>query len=200
MSRPRVIVVKVGGSLLTSSDLPQRLTDWLAAQTSAFPDGHFVLIAGGGLWVDAIRDLDVGVLLGNEWAHWICVELMDVTAGLVGELLPGVCRVANFAELELRIVEPGITLLQPRQFVKEVEPTCDGIKLACNWSVTSDAIAGRLAIVLRADELVLLKSVSAPERIRSGAWLAQLAAAGYVDCFLPKLSKELPPLRFEAIL
>jgi hypothetical protein len=49
----------------------------------------------------------------------------------------------------------------------------------------------QLAVALAAKRLVLLKSRAAPP----GADLAELAAAGYVDPFLPRLAAELPPVQ-----
>jgi aspartokinase-like uncharacterized kinase len=195
MTRARVCVVKVGGSLLAWAALPQRLHAWLAEETAAHPDTHYILVVGGGKLVDAIRDIDARTPLGDERAHWICVALMDVTANLVGALLPELAVVDTFAALEHRLREPGITLFQPSDFLKQVEPTCSGTRLACDWSVTSDAIAGRLAVVLGADELVLLKSTPPPVQRNRGRWLDQMATAGYVDPFLPRLATELPTLR-----
>jgi hypothetical protein len=64
--------------------------------------------------------------------------------------------------------------------------------------VTSDAIAGRLAVVLHAQELVLIKSVPPPIAGDGDARLQHLADAGFVDAFLPKLRAELPRCRVVA--
>jgi len=195
MSAPRISVVKIGGSLLTLPDLSQRLRAWLTDEQALHPPTHFVLIAGGGQWVETIRAIDAKQPLGVERAHWICVSLMDVTAGLVGAMLSELFVVDSTADLKRRLAEPGATLLRPSQFVSHVEPMLPGIRLPADWSVTSDAIAGRLAVVLGADELVLLKSALPPFAAGADDWLAQLAQAAYVDRFLPCLADELPVLR-----
>jgi aspartokinase-like uncharacterized kinase len=196
MNRAPLSVVKVGGSLLATAEFPQRLRTWLGERTRAQRDTHIVVVAGGGKWVDAIRELDARSPLGDERAHWICVDAMDVTAGLVGAMLPELCTIASFDELEHRLREPGVTLLRLSEFVARIEPTRAGTKLPADWSVTSDSIAARLAIVLGADELVLLKSVPPPITCHRDGWLDELAAAGYVDNFLPTLRDELPPVQF----
>ena len=192
MNRPRLSVVKIGGSLFSSRDLPGRLRAWLAAEQAARRDTHFVLIAGGGKWVDTIRQLDATSPLGEERAHWLCVSIMDVTAGLVAAMLPEIVAVETWEALSSRLHNPGVTILKPSQFLREVEPNAAGTRLPANWSVTSDAIAGRLAIVLAADELQLLKAVPPPAPHGDEDWLDQLATAGYVDEFLPTLRDELP--------
>jgi aspartokinase-like uncharacterized kinase len=85
--------------------------------------------------------------------------------------------------------------------LRQIEPKCAGTRLPANWSVTSDAIAARLAIVLAADDLVLLKSI-VPPAARSGTmvdWIAELAALGYVDGSLPMLAAGLSTLRFAVL-
>jgi aspartokinase-like uncharacterized kinase len=154
-----------------------------------------VLLAGGGKLADAVRDVDAATPLGEEPAHWICVELLDVTGRLLAAMLPELSVVAKFSELEPRLRCPGTTLLLPGQFVKVVEPKSDGTRLARDWSVTSDSIAARLAIILAAEELVLLKSVDPPLLATNSVRLARLAVAGYVDSFLPRLELELSAVR-----
>ncbi len=195
MSAVRVSVVKIGGSLLMLADLPQRLCAWLSDEQKSQPTTHFVLIAGGGKWVDAIRAIDAQHPLGDARAHGICVALMDVTAGLVGAMLPEFVVAKSFVELKRRLAEPGVTLHCPSEFVRQVAPTLAGTRLPEDWSVTSDSIAGRLAVTVAAEELVLLKSAPPPENPGADNWLARLAKSGYVDGFLPSLEPELPTVR-----
>jgi len=199
MTKPPVSVVKIGGSLLQAADFPRRFQVWLDVKSVANPDTHFVLVAGGGPWVEGIRQLDAHSPLGDERAHWLCVAIMDITAGLVGAMLPQLCLVKTFAELEARLCEPGCTLLAPCEFVQRVEPRFAGNRLPAYWSVTSDSIAGRLAIVLGATELTLLKSIPPPERRSKVGDLSELASAGYVDAFLPALGVDLPPVEFSVL-
>ncbi len=224
MNESRVCVAKLGGSLLASNELAPRLQRWLAVEMAAHGDTHYVLVVGGGPLVDAVRNLDAQHNFDTVAAHWACVELMDVTARLVAAMLPDVPVEGDYNALQERCRQPGATVFRPGRFLKGVEPDQPGTRLAEDWSVTSDSIAARLAIVLAADELVLVKSVPPPvdslslwERagvrvssdgrqppVPDGSLgqgrareqiLGQLAAAGYVDAFLPRLARELPPLR-----
>jgi aspartokinase-like uncharacterized kinase len=194
MSVVPISVVKVGGSLLTWAGLSRRLRGWLSENRTARPQTHVVLISGGGQWVETIRAIDAQHPLGEEPAHWICVSLMDVTAGLLGAMLPELLIVDSWVDLKRRLAEPGVTLLRPSEFVSRVEPDFPGMRLPADWSVTSDAIAGRLAIALAADELVLLKSAPPPVDSDAHDRIDRLAAAGYVDQFLASLAAELPVL------
>jgi len=189
VSRSVVRVVKVGGSLLDLPDLADRLRRWLSAQTPA----HHVLVTGGGLLVDQIRRWHAIQPLSNVAAHWMCIDAMTVTAHMLHDRLPEIALVENDRLLCQRVGFRDCTIFGPALWMRHAEPGIAGIRLPASWEVTSDAIAGRLAVALAADELVLLKSSLPAEPTSRG--LSTLAAAGYVDSTLPRLAEELPPYR-----
>lgn len=175
-------VVKLGGSLLDLPDLRERIADWLAAQRPAVN----VLIVGGGAAVDRLREQHRLGRLDDEQAHWAAVQVMRENARrLLDE------RVIDAAWLEriepLSDEPPGLFALDPLRFLREVDPRLAGGSLPATWEVTSDTIAARVAVALRADELVLLKSTTAPP----GATLEALAALGHVDPRLPNEARSL---------
>ena len=190
MTAPLIRVVKVGGSLLDLPDLAKRLHAWLASQ----PAGHHVLLAGGGSLVDQVRRWHAERPVAEVAAHWMCVDLLTVTAHFLHARLPEVWLEENDVELCRRVGSVGATIFGPAEWLRNAEPRLPGRKLPTSWSATSDAIAGRLAIALAADELVLLKS-AAPAPAHA-ADLQRLAAVGYIDPVLATLADELPPVAF----
>lgn len=187
MTRLPIRVVKVGGSLFDIPDLAERLHDWLAKQEPA----HHVLVAGGGPLVENLRQLDAIRPIGEAAAHWMCVDLMTVTAHFLQDRLRSVPLIEDDRLLCQRLGERACTIFGPANWLRHSEPYLPGIKLPTGWEVTSDSIAARLAIVLQADELVLLKS-SVPVDI---ARLQGLVNSGSVDPMLAQLSSELPPTK-----
>lgn len=189
MSRSRIRVVKVGGSLFELADLADRLRQWLATQTPA----HHVLVAGGGLLVEQIRQWHSVHPLSNVVAHWMCIDTMTVTAHMLHDRLPEVALIEDDRLLCQRVGQQDCTIFAPAVWMRHAEPGIAGTRLPASWEVTSDAIAGRLAMALAADELVLMKSAlpssSPPPE------LTTLADAGYVDPMLVRLTQELPPCR-----
>jgi aspartokinase-like uncharacterized kinase len=198
MSAAGLRVVKVGGSLFEAEDLPDRLCDWL----EAFPPGPCVLVAGGGGMVDELRRLDKLRPLGEAAAHWAAISIMDVTAWLLATWLQFDVT-SDYAGLQDRLYDADEPIVfAPGRFLREVEPKLLGTRLAKNWEVTSDSIAVRLATVLVAGEVVLLKSAppegapapdggSFPLTARE---LERLVLGGYLDTFLPRLAGEAPAI------
>ena len=129
--------------------------------------------------------------LSTAAAHWIGVDLMTITAHMLHDWMPDVPLIEDDRLLCQRLGEQACTVFGPAPWMRHSEPYLPGLKLPVSWEVTSDSIAARLAIVLQADELVLLKS-GLPG---AGANIQQLADQGYVDHELVLLQAELPPAK-----
>ncbi len=181
-------VVKVGGSLLNWPPLPSILQSWLADQ----PPAINVLLAGGGAFTNFIRQADRNFTLGEETSHWLCIDTLRVSARLLSSLLPDARLMISYQELLLttKSASPATIVFDPHEFLINHESHLPGNPLPHNWTVTSDSIAARLAHLLPAHELVLLKSTNPPD-----ASLASLAAAGYIDSHLPTIASDCVPLR-----
>jgi len=171
----RIRVVKVGGSLLDWPLLPRALDVWLNKQPSAAN----VWIAGGGRLVDAIRDASQMSPWDDETAHWLSIDAMSSNSRCLTELMPGAEWFSTFDGLRSAIRRGPCSnrvVFDAAPFLREQEAGLPGHLLPHDWSVTSDSIAARVAEVLAADELVLVKSANPP-----GGTTAALANAGYVD-------------------
>jgi aspartokinase-like uncharacterized kinase len=153
---------------------------------------HNVLLAGGGPLAEQIRHLSECAPIEDVAAHWMCVDLLSITATLLHLWLPAIPVFDDEDSLIRRGLELGATIFSPALWLREREPRQAGTKLPCTWDATSDSIAGRLAILLAAKELVLLKS-DTPRGPHAA--LTDLSEAGYVDAFLPRLGGELPRTR-----
>lgn len=187
MTPPPLRVAKLGGSLLTYEPLAPALRAWLADDSFS---GHTVLVVGGGPLVDGLREVDRRHAISESAMHWLCIQALSVTAQCVQQLLPELPLVAQLGTLRERLAVRGATLFEVQHFMRYEEPHLPGVKLPATWDVTTDSIAARLAIVLEAESLVLLKSSDpASERFD------ELVEAGHVDRFLPRLMADAPPIR-----
>jgi len=90
---------------------------------------------------------------------------MGVSARLLATLMPD-CRWETAWDGLLPLLGAGdgrqSIVFSPVQFLREVETDLPPRPLPHSWSVTSDSIAARIAQVLPAGELVLLKSADPP--------------------------------------
>jgi aspartokinase-like uncharacterized kinase len=181
---PGCVVVKVGGSLFDLPDLAGQLRAWVASLAPR----HVVLVPGGGRAADVVRHLDACHALGEERSHWLALLAMSLNAQFLAAMLPGTAvapRVHDPAALR----RPGIIpIVDASAFCREDEGRPGS--LPHSWRVTSDSVAARVAQVLGASELVLLKSAGPPE----GDW--EIAArAGYVDPYFPRAVRGVPHVR-----
>jgi 5-(aminomethyl)-3-furanmethanol phosphate kinase len=165
-------VVKVGGSLYDLPDLAERLNDFIDGLSST----RVLLVPGGGAAADVVRELDRVHHLGDEVAHWIALRAASLNAHFLQALLPGSRQVCHPREQLAGVA--GI--LDALVFAERDEASADA--LPHDWSVTTDALAARAAVVGGATRIILLKSVDWPTRT-----CLQDAAAGYVDAMFPRL-------------
>lgn len=188
-------VVKVGGSLFTQPRLNARIAGWLARQSPAVN----VLIAGGGELADVIRRWDGLHALGEEASHWLCIRALGISANVLATQLPGAHLCESPTELHHRIGAArdagtdAVIVFGLETFLSNEEPALAPSPVPHRWSVTTDSLAARVAEIIQADELVLLKSVPPPEQIKDN-WEA-LAAAEYVDAYFPVIAARLPRVR-----
>jgi aspartokinase-like uncharacterized kinase len=181
-ARGAVVVAKVGGSLLDWPDLPVRLRSWL--ETMSASGSRPVLLAGGGALADAVRWLDATHEIGPERAHWLAVRALDLAAHALAAIVPGVVVISGLDEIGPAHARGETPVFAPTRFLRDDEDQDDPDALPQDWTVTSDSIAARLASVLNADALVLLKSASpTPGLDRISA-----ARAGLIDLAFPRAS------------
>ncbi len=171
------IVVKVGGSLFDLPQLGPRLRQWLATLAAS----NVVLVPGGGPTTDVIRDLDRRHGLGEEKSHWLALRALSLNARILADLLPKARVVESIAQSD----EPW-TILDPFAFCRADEREHPTEALPHHWTVTSDSIAARAAIVAKADQLLLLKSVNIPRKM---SW-RDAAFKGYVDAAFPGVIRD----------
>lgn len=150
----RLTVYKLGGSLLSLSDLAPRLEFFLDSRGQ---NGALVIV-GGGAAADLVRRWDELFHLGEERSHWLALRAMKLNEALVSELLPQMPVVRNRDEAAAAWERGTAAILCAHDFVRD-EQRRSGPLLPHCWEATSDSIAAWVALRWPADELVLLKSV-----------------------------------------
>jgi aspartokinase-like uncharacterized kinase len=172
---PQPIVIKVGGSLFDVPDLRPRLIQFLCQLRYR----EIALIPGGGPTVDAIRHLDRSHGLGEEACHWLALRALSLNAHFLAELLREHSAVVSPSVERWPELWPTgkIPILDAYPFALADDGNADHLPHC--WDVTSDSIAARVARMLGARRLVLLKSIGSPD----GAGSMDLLRHGIVDRF-----------------
>lgn len=167
-------VIKVGGSLYDAPDLAARLGRWL--EPFLRQRVPLLLVPGGGPTADVVRRFDRDHRLGEEAAHWLALRALALNAHFLAALLPrsAVARPDDCPRLWRQGVLP---VLDGHAFAREDEGRPGRLPHA--WEVTSDSLAVRVADVLGAGRLVLLKSAPPP----AGTDWAEAARRGFVDAY-----------------
>ncbi len=165
------LVVKVGGSLFDMPDLGPRLAQWLAR----LPRREILLVPGGGPVADVVRVYDQRHALGKEKAHWLALYALALNAQFLAALQPGGVVVQHWQDCPQHWRAGRLPIVDPYSFAANDEGRTGC--LPHSWAVTSDSIAARVARVLGASQLILLKSISLPEGI---GWI-EAGQRGFVD-------------------
>ncbi len=194
MTTMDVRVIKLGGSLLDDRELADRYRRWLRTQRPA----RNVLVPGGGRLVDALRQLDRVHTLDPRLTHEMAIDCMGINARLVAGLLPEAELVTEWNGLRRRLLQmlpegkSGTLVFDVTGFMRQVEPRLIGTPLPHGWNVSSDSIAARLAHLLAAGELVLLKATLPAQEPQSTQVLSDI---GYVDEYFPTIARDVRQMR-----
>lgn len=192
MSTLPVRVVKVGCSLFERPDLQTQLFAWLTAQSPAL----HLFVTGGGELADSIKNWDVRFQLGEALSHWMCIRALSITARALTHVLEGSSLLGDWNSVHGWIAaarQESAAVLDVWEFLRKTEPSAPPEPLPHTWQVTSDSIAARVAEVLNADELVLMKARVAPA---AEGDFAALAECGFVDEYFPKIASRLKRVTF----
>jgi len=139
-------VVKLGGSLLGSPELLK----WLEVLTR-HGDGKIVIVPGGGIFADAVRESQKLSNSSDAVAHKMAVMAMDQYAVLMTGLNPALVTAESELEIAERSWQHRAIVWMPSKMV------CADEAIPANWQVTSDSLAAWLASRLNAQQLILVK-------------------------------------------
>ena len=139
-------VVKLGGSLLGSPELVK----WLEVLTR-HGDGKIVIVPGGGIFADAVRESQKLSNSSDAVAHKMAVMAMDQYAVLMTGLNPALVTAESELEIAERSWQHRAIVWMPSKMV------CADEAIPANWQVTSDSLAAWLASRLNAQQLILVK-------------------------------------------
>lgn len=172
---PRPVVVKLGGSVVRSAELPAWL-DLIAASPRPV-----VIVPGGGALADEVRIAQAELGFGDGAAHRMALLAMDQLAWAVAALRPSF-EVGDTEEtLRHSLEQDRVAVWAPYGLV------ADRSEIPQSWTVTSDSLALWLARRLGAECCYVIKSI---RRRRTKFSSEQLARDGVVDEAFPAMLKD----------
>ena len=150
-----ITVVKIGGSLLQS----QTLLSWLHHIKQFSLNQPVIIVPGGGVFADNVRDLQLKFNFDDKTAHQMALMAMSQYAYLLKGLSPDFQLINDIGK-----IESGLDLNLPLIWLPDYLMG-DFSEVPPSWDFTSDSIALWLAIKLKAEHLVLVKSTSTDSNI-----------------------------------
>ncbi len=165
----RPLVLKLGGSLAESGHLKNiiRLVERARRRT--------IIVPGGGPFADSVRALQPQLNLTDAAAHRLALLAMHQMAIVIAGLSERFVTTEYLPELSISRTTGAIPVWLPYA-LQHHDAT-----LPADWTVTSDALAARLAERLIEADVALVKSCP----IAADATLEELAAQGIVDPVFP---------------
>lgn len=139
-------VVKLGGSLLGTEELK----DWLALLARQ-SDGRIVIVPGGGVFADTVREHQRSGGYDDPAAHQMALLAMEQYGLVLKSLQPALATAASELEIAERSWQHRAIVWMPSHMVLADDT------IPKNWEVTSDSLAAWLAGKIGADRLVLVK-------------------------------------------
>lgn len=160
-------VVKLGGSLLGTPELKQ----WLALLAEQ-SDGRIVIVPGGGVFAEAVREHQGFGQYGDPAAHQMALLAMEQYGHVLQSLQPDLVTAASELEISERSWQHRAIVWMPSRMVLADEDIPE------SWDVTSDSLAAWLAAKIGADRLVLVKHRAVTEHPLP---VRRLVAEGVLD-------------------
>ncbi len=172
--KPRPIVVKLGGSVVRSPELPGWL-DVIAASKRPI-----VIVPGGGALADEVRAAQSKLGFGDGAAHRMALLAMDQLAWAVAGLRSGFEVGDTEQALRASLAHGRVAVWAPYSLV------AGRSDIPQSWTVTSDSLALWLARRLGAECCYVIKSIDRRGAVFSAG---QLAHDGVVDEAFPAMLK-----------
>ena len=175
------VVIKIGGSLIKEApELVDRLVKEFGSGSPKIPDeghaseacaseglsGFILIVPGGGVFADAVRETDESFSLSADAAHWMAILGMEQYACYLQDKSRAVA-IDSIAGLP-----QGVSVLFPYRLLRNEDP------LPHTWDVTSDTIA---AWVAKQTGAILIKATDVDGIFRNGKLVREISAASCTE-------------------
>jgi hypothetical protein len=142
------VVVKVGGGLLATPGALDHVCEALGRMAIG---RSMVVVPGGGLFADAVREFERRFGLTADAGHWMALLAMDQYAHVLGERIPGAELVEDAGGIGAALGRGRLAVLAPYRWLRSADVLPHG------WEATGDSVAAFVAGALDASRLILVK-------------------------------------------
>jgi aspartokinase-like uncharacterized kinase len=160
-------VVKLGGSLANSEELPR----WLEVIATAGA-GKVVPVPGGGPWADEVREAQKRDGFDNRVAHRKALLAMEQYAKVLAAASPAFVLTNSIVGIREVLRKNQVPVWMPYEMVV-ADPS-----IPETWDVTSDSLSAWLAGKMNASTLLLVKSFAINEPQPD---IEEMVRRGWVD-------------------
>ena len=167
MTLPSVSVIKIGGGL---ARVPGALDRVCRAVGAAGRDHRLLVVPGGGVFADTVREFERTDGLSVDAAHWMAILAMDQYAHVLADRIPRASLVEEPGAVLPAVTPRGVAVLAPFRWMRSADV------LPHSWEVTSDSIAAFVAGALDAGRLILIKPVATPAEALDPSFATTLPA------------------------
>lgn len=167
-------IVKLGGSLANSEELPR----WLDVIATAGA-GKVVLVPGGGPWADEVREAQKREGYDDRVAHGKALRAMEQYGRILAGAHPGVVAADSILGIREVLRKNHVPVWMPYEMIV-ADPS-----IPESWDVTSDSLSAWLADILSASALLLVKSFAINEPQPA---IKDMVRRGWVDACFPQFT------------
>ena len=164
-------VVKLGGSLANSEELPR----WLEVIATAGA-GKVVLVPGGGPWANEVREAQKREGFDDRVAHRKALRAMEQYGRVLAAKRSGLVAAESMVAIREVLRSGQVPVWMPYEMVIADRSIPE------SWDVTSDSLAAWLAGKLNASTLLLVKSFAITEPQSS---IEEMVRRGWLDPSFP---------------
>lgn len=142
--------MKVGGSL---AEEPELLINICAKLGYLAEKYQLIVVPGGGMFADVIRDSDKRFNLSSQVSHRMAILGVDQFGMLLAQITPNSIATHSLSDAKQISETKAVPIFLPSRLMFRENP------LENSWDVTSDSIAAYISSRLKAPKLVLIKDV-----------------------------------------
>jgi Uncharacterized archaeal kinase related to aspartokinases, uridylate kinases len=147
-----LFVLKLSGHMINHSEI---LAKTIHVLRSLAQLAKFMLVPGGSIFADYVRDLQVKMGFSDDVAHWLAIKAMEMYGAYIARIdESGIIIEAHDLVEAYEVLKQGkIPIVMPYRILRRFN------ELPHDWSVTSDSISVYIANLVKADMIVLAKPV-----------------------------------------